>query len=163
MHARRERRKRATWPVLWALGIAASVLASAGCEDGPIVPTPPEGGAGGSATGGSGTGGSPTGGTGGSATGGTGGTGGSATGGTGGSATGGSGGTGGGTGGAGGGTGGTGGMSMGGAGGTGGMMAQMVPDFSLIDVNPNSMTSGQPVSPRDYLMRVSAWYFGHST
>jgi len=30
-------------------------------------------------------------------------------------------------------------------------------------VNPNSATNGQPVSPRDYLMRVSAWYFGHST
>ncbi len=63
-------------------------------------------------------------------------------------------------------TGGT--TAMGGAGGastggTGGAVANMVPDFSLVDVNPNSMSSGQPVSPRDYLQRVSAWYFGHST
>ena len=42
-------------------------------------------------------------------------------------------------------------------------MSKIVPDFSLMDVNPNSATNGQPVSPRDYLMRVSAWYFGHST
>lgn len=58
-----------------------------------------------------------------------------------------------------------GGTSAGGtsAGGTGGAVAQMVPDFSLVDVNPSSMSSGQPVSPRDYLLRVSAWYFGHST
>lgn len=39
----------------------------------------------------------------------------------------------------------------------------MVPDFSLVDVNPASRTAGQAVSPRDYLHRVSAWYFGHST
>lgn len=37
------------------------------------------------------------------------------------------------------------------------------PDFSLTDANPNSATSGQMVSPRQYLGRVSAWYFGHST
>ena len=39
----------------------------------------------------------------------------------------------------------------------------VVPDFSLQDVNPNSITSGQQVSPRSQLGRVSAWYFGHST
>lgn len=38
-----------------------------------------------------------------------------------------------------------------------------VPDFVLTDVNPNSATAGQPVSPRDYLQKVSAWYFGHAT
>jgi len=38
-----------------------------------------------------------------------------------------------------------------------------MPDFSLTDVNPNSPTSGQAVSPRDYLEQVSAWYFGHAT
>jgi hypothetical protein len=142
MPARRDAPKRAALPILWAFGVAASVLLSAGCgEDGPIPPKPAEGGAAG-AGGIAGAGGA------------VGGTGGSATGGSGGSATG---------GGTSGGAGGAGGMSMGGAGGTGGMMAKMVPDFSLIDVNPNSMTSGQPVSPRDYLMRVSAWYFGHST
>jgi hypothetical protein len=37
------------------------------------------------------------------------------------------------------------------------------PDFSLADVNPNSATSGEQVSPRDYLGKVSAWYFGHAT
>ncbi len=38
-----------------------------------------------------------------------------------------------------------------------------VPDFTLTDVNPNSATHDQGVSPRDYLGEVSAWYFGHST
>ena len=38
-----------------------------------------------------------------------------------------------------------------------------VPDFTLPDVNPNSATNGQDVSPRDHLGRISAWYFGHST
>jgi hypothetical protein len=52
--------------------------------------------------------------------------------------------------------------------GTGGappMLAvgDLVPDFSLLDVNPSSPTSGQPVAPRDYLKQVSGWYFGHST
>lgn len=37
------------------------------------------------------------------------------------------------------------------------------PDFSLLDVNPNSESHGQPVSPRDYLERVSGWYFAHAT
>ena len=34
-----------------------------------------------------------------------------------------------------------------------------VPDFELVDLNPRSPTSGQPVSPRDLLSRVSGWYF----
>ena len=38
-----------------------------------------------------------------------------------------------------------------------------LPDFALTDVNPNSVTAGQSVSPRDYLGKVSAWYFGHAT
>ncbi len=41
--------------------------------------------------------------------------------------------------------------------------AGQVPDFSLADVNPTSATFDQSVSPRDYLQKVSAWYFGHST
>ena len=41
--------------------------------------------------------------------------------------------------------------------------AGQVPDFSLADVNPTSATADQSVSPRDYLTKVSAWYFGHST
>ena len=40
---------------------------------------------------------------------------------------------------------------------------QLVADFSLIDVNPNSATYNQAVSPRDFLGGVSAWYFGHAT
>ncbi|MFN3484466.1 MAG: hypothetical protein ACK44W_03160 [Planctomycetota bacterium] len=39
----------------------------------------------------------------------------------------------------------------------------VLPDFSLTDVNPNSATYNQKVSPRDYLGKVSAWYFGHAT
>jgi hypothetical protein len=37
------------------------------------------------------------------------------------------------------------------------------PDFHLTDVNTSSSTSGQAVSPRDYLEQVSAWYFGRAT
>lgn len=40
---------------------------------------------------------------------------------------------------------------------------QPAPDFSILDVNPNSSTSSQPVSPRNYATNVSAWYFGHAT
>ena len=39
----------------------------------------------------------------------------------------------------------------------------LAPDFALVDVNPNSATHDSTVSPRGYLDRVSAWYFGHST
>ncbi|RIK82658.1 MAG: hypothetical protein DCC68_05930 [Planctomycetota bacterium] len=38
-----------------------------------------------------------------------------------------------------------------------------MPDFHLADVNPNSPTSGQSVSPRDQSGHVSAWYLTHST
>lgn len=41
--------------------------------------------------------------------------------------------------------------------------ANPVPDFSLTDVNPNSATYNQTVSPRQYLGKITAWYFGHST
>ena len=37
------------------------------------------------------------------------------------------------------------------------------PDFALPDVNATSPTFNQTVSPRDYLQKVSAWYFGHAT
>jgi hypothetical protein len=39
----------------------------------------------------------------------------------------------------------------------------IVPDFALTDVNPSSASYQQAVSPRDYLQKVSAWYFGHAT
>jgi hypothetical protein len=54
-----------------------------------------------------------------------------------------------------------------GAGGSGGESGPEVmlpvPDFHVMDVNQSSVTHDQPVSPRDYLQRVSAWYFGHAT
>jgi hypothetical protein len=39
----------------------------------------------------------------------------------------------------------------------------MLPDFELVDVNPNSATSGQAISPHRYRGAISAWYFGHAT
>ena len=36
-------------------------------------------------------------------------------------------------------------------------------DFSLVDLNVNSATFNQSVSPRDYKGQVSAWYFGSAT
>lgn len=41
--------------------------------------------------------------------------------------------------------------------------SDLVPDFELVDVNPNSETYNQTVSPRDFLGQISAWYFGHAT
>lgn len=38
-----------------------------------------------------------------------------------------------------------------------------VADFSLTDVNATSPRFDTPVSPRDYIGRVTAWYFGHAT
>ena len=38
-----------------------------------------------------------------------------------------------------------------------------MPDFSLMDTNPNSATGGKNVSPRQYVGSVTAWYFGFST
>lgn len=39
----------------------------------------------------------------------------------------------------------------------------VVPDFTLVDVNPNSPTFNQGISPRRYLEQVTGWYFTHST
>lgn len=47
--------------------------------------------------------------------------------------------------------------------GLGGGPQGVVTEFSLPDVNPNSASYQDAVSPRDYLTKVSAWYFGHST
>lgn len=65
---------------------------------------------------------------------------------------------------------GVGGFAAGGEGGLGGSgggfvisVGALVPDFGLVDQNPASATASQTVSPRDYLMRVSGWYFGHAT
>lgn len=39
----------------------------------------------------------------------------------------------------------------------------MMPDFELVDVNPNSASFELSVSPRDHLGQVSAFYFTHAT
>lgn len=44
-----------------------------------------------------------------------------------------------------------------------GAPADTAPDFALLDVNPGSPSFGARVAPRDFLGRVSAWYFGHAT
>jgi len=35
-----------------------------------------------------------------------------------------------------------------------------VPDFQLRDVNPHSPRASATVSPRDYRLQISAYYFG---
>lgn len=42
-------------------------------------------------------------------------------------------------------------------------IGEPAPDFSLVDVNPGSVSYEERVSPRDELGQVSAWYFGHAT
>lgn len=39
----------------------------------------------------------------------------------------------------------------------------VAPDFSLVDVNPYSATSGLGVSPRQHLGEITAWYFVRTT
>ena len=41
-----------------------------------------------------------------------------------------------------------------------GWAAGLVSDFRLPDVNPHSPRYLAPVSPRDYLLQVSGYYFG---
>ena len=36
-------------------------------------------------------------------------------------------------------------------------------DFSLKDVNPQSVRADSSVSPRDYILQVSGYYFGHAS
>ncbi len=40
---------------------------------------------------------------------------------------------------------------------------EVMPEFSLVDVNEDSARFGEAVSPRDYLGQISAWYFGRAT
>ena len=47
--------------------------------------------------------------------------------------------------------------------GDGAPVLQQAPAFLLQDVNDTSATAGQLLSPRAYLGRVSAWYFGQAT
>ncbi len=39
----------------------------------------------------------------------------------------------------------------------------VMPDFSLVDQNPSSATSGQSVSPRAHEGAITGWYFSHTT
>ncbi len=39
----------------------------------------------------------------------------------------------------------------------------VMPDFAIVDVNPNSATYDQTVSPRECIGQISCWYFGHAT
>jgi hypothetical protein len=48
-------------------------------------------------------------------------------------------------------------------GGGGSSEPTLAPDFQLEDVNPNSPTTAQDVSPRDYLGNTGAFYFGAAT
>jgi hypothetical protein len=41
-----------------------------------------------------------------------------------------------------------------------GWAGEVPPDFKLADANPNSVRFGTLVSPRDYLLQVSGYYFG---
>jgi hypothetical protein len=43
---------------------------------------------------------------------------------------------------------------------TTGAAAQPVPEFKLLDVNAGSVRYGAQVSPRDYVLQVSGYYFG---
>jgi hypothetical protein len=40
--------------------------------------------------------------------------------------------------------------------------ADVAPNFKLPDVNPNSVRRAALVSPRDYLLQVSGYYFGEA-
>lgn len=44
-----------------------------------------------------------------------------------------------------------------------GQVSQPLPAFALVDTNPTSARAGQMVSPRDYLQKVTGWYFTHSS
>ncbi len=44
-----------------------------------------------------------------------------------------------------------------------GAALDLIPDFTLNDVNPTSPTFDQAVSPRGHIGTVTGWYFGHST
>lgn len=47
--------------------------------------------------------------------------------------------------------------------GEGESSVDLVPDFHLVDVNPNSATYNTEFSPRDLLGQTGALYFAHST
>jgi len=49
------------------------------------------------------------------------------------------------------------------AGDTAGTDADVLPDFELLDINPDSPTYNTPVSPRDLIGKAGALYFAHLT
>lgn len=49
------------------------------------------------------------------------------------------------------------------AGDTAGSDAELLPDFELVDVNPDSPTYNTQVSPRDLMGKAGAVYFAHLT
>lgn len=44
-----------------------------------------------------------------------------------------------------------------------GMSFAQAPDFRLLDLSSTSPRRGTVVSPRDYIMQVSGYYFGSAT
>ncbi|MDM7913803.1 MAG: hypothetical protein ACE15D_16985 [Candidatus Eisenbacteria bacterium] len=40
---------------------------------------------------------------------------------------------------------------------------ERVPDFTLLDQNPNSASYQDSISPREYGGEISCWYFGSAT
>jgi hypothetical protein len=42
-------------------------------------------------------------------------------------------------------------------------VGSLLPDFALLDVNPNSPFANRDVSPQMNRGTISAWYFGHAT
>jgi len=40
---------------------------------------------------------------------------------------------------------------------------EMIADFQLTDENPNSVRWGTRVSPRDYILQVSGFFFGSAS
>jgi hypothetical protein len=47
--------------------------------------------------------------------------------------------------------------------GPGPTVGELAADFSLPDHNPSSPSFSALVSPRQFLGKISAWYFGHAT
>lgn len=50
-----------------------------------------------------------------------------------------------------------------GVGVTTGRASDPLPDFRLEDTNPQSPRFEAQVSPRDYILQVSGYYFGHAS
>ena len=40
-------------------------------------------------------------------------------------------------------------------------LGMIMPEFNLVDTNPNSQQFEQEINPTDYLGSITGWYFGH--